>query len=65
LRALRSRDFRFTDPAGELTLPLLIALAVGFGLGDGFFYPAFGSIVPLVVEPHQIASANTVIGISR
>ncbi|MDQ3821732.1 MAG: MFS transporter [Actinomycetota bacterium] len=54
-----------TDAAGQLTLPLLIAFAVGFGAGDGFFYPAFGSIVPLVVEPHQIASANTVINISR
>jgi MFS family permease len=54
-----------TDAAGALTLPLLIAFAVGFGLGDGFFYPAFGGIVPLVVEPHHIASANTLIGISR
>lgn len=54
-----------TDAAGQLTLPLLIAFAIGFGAGDGFFYPAFGSIVPLVVEPHQIASANTVINISR
>ena len=54
-----------TDAAGHLTFPLLIVLAIGFGLGDGFFYPAFGSIVPLVVEPHQIASANTLISISR
>jgi MFS family permease len=55
----------FTDAAGQLTFPLLIAFAVGFGLGDGFFYPAFGAIVPLVVEPHQIASANTLITLSR
>jgi MFS family permease len=54
-----------TDAAGQLTFPLLIAFAVGFGLGDGFFYPAFGAIVPLVVEPHHIASANTLISISR
>ena len=54
-----------TDAAGQLTLPLLFAFAIGFGAGDGFFYPAFGSIVPLVVEPHQIASANTLISISR
>jgi MFS family permease len=53
------------DASGQLTFPLLIALAVGFGAGDGFFYPAFGSIVPLVVESHQIASANTVISVSR
>jgi MFS family permease len=54
-----------TDATGQLTLPLLLAFAIGFGAGDGFFYPAFGSIVPLVVEPHQIASANTLINISR
>jgi MFS family permease len=54
-----------TDATGALTFPLLIAFAVGFGLGDGFFYPAFGAIVPLVVEPHQIASANTLITLSR
>ena len=54
-----------TDASGNLTFPLLIVLAIGFGAGDGFFYPAFGSIVPLVVEPHQIASANTLISISR
>jgi MFS family permease len=54
-----------TDATGELTFALLIVFAIGFGLGDGFFYPAFGAIVPLVVEPHQIASANTLITISR
>lgn len=54
-----------TDAAGALTFPLLIVLAVGFGLGDGFFYPAFGAIVPLVVDQQHIASANTLIGISR
>lgn len=53
------------DASGELTLPLLLAFAVGFGLADGFFYPAAGGIVPLVVEPHELASANTLIGISR
>ena len=34
-------------------------------LADGFFYPAAGGIVPLVVESHELASANTLIGISR
>lgn len=53
------------DASGALTFPLLLALAVGFGLADGFFYPAAGGIVPLVVEPHELASANTLIGISR
>ena len=44
---------------------MLLALAVGFGAADGFFYPAAGGIVPLVVESHELASANTLIGISR
>ena len=54
-----------TDAAGALSFPLLLAFAAAFGLGDGFFYPAFGAIVPLVVEPPHIASANTLISISR
>lgn len=54
-----------TDASGNLNFPLLLAFAIGFGLGDGFFYPAFGGIVPLVVEPHHLASANTLIGLSR
>jgi MFS family permease len=53
------------DVAGELNLGVLIALAVCYGLGDGFFYPAFGGIVPLVVDQHHIASANALIGLSR
>jgi len=54
-----------TDAAGALTFPLLVAFAVAFGLGDGFFYPAFGAIVPLVVEKAELASANAMISISR
>jgi MFS family permease len=53
------------DASGHLSFALLLVFAIGFGLGDGFFYPAFGGIVPLVVEPHQLASANTLIGVSR
>jgi len=55
----------FADASDQLTFPLLLVLAVAFGLADGFFYPAAGGIVPLVVEPHELASANTLIGISR
>src|SRR5919198_4631767 len=53
------------DATGHLGYPLMLALAFVFGLSDGFFYPAFGGIVPLVVESHELASANTLIGISR
>lgn len=53
------------DATGHLNIGLLVALAVCYGLGDGFFYPAFGGIVPLVVDQHHIASANAMIGLSR
>jgi MFS family permease len=53
------------DATGLLSFSLLLVLAIGFGLADGFFYPAAGGIVPLVVESHELASANTLIGVSR
>src|SRR5204863_6628660 len=53
------------DASGHLTFGLLLALAVLVGLGDGFFYPAFGGLVPLVVEPTAISSANALIGVAR
>jgi len=53
------------DAGGGLSFSLLLVFAVGFGLADGFFYPAAGGIVPLVVESHELASANTLIGVSR
>src|SRR5688572_8673716 len=55
----------FLEVSGELSFGLLLALAVAFGAADGFFYPAAGGIVPLVVESHELASANTLIGVSR
>ena len=54
-----------TDAAGLLSFPLLIVFAVGVGLGDGLFHPAFGGIVPLVVEARTLPSANALIGTSR
>ena len=53
------------DATGHLTFPLLIVFAVLVGLGDGFFYPAFGGMVPLVVAQPSIASANSLIGVAR
>jgi MFS family permease len=53
------------DATGHLSMPLLIALAVGFGAADGFFYPAVGGIVPLVVDEHALPSANSLISLSR
>ena len=53
------------DASGNLELWSLIALAVLYGFGDGFFYPAYGGIVPLVVDEHHLASANALTGLSR
>src|SRR5436309_519662 len=53
------------DATGHLTFPLLVVLAVVVGLGDGFFYPAVGGIVPLVVEQPALPSANSLMGVAR
>lgn len=53
------------DVGGNLELWSLIVLAVLYGAGDGFFYPAYGGIVPLVVDEHHLASANALTGLSR
>jgi len=57
--------FLVTDATGHLTLTRVVVLAVLFGAADGFFQPAFGGIVPLVVETPMLASANSWIGIAR
>jgi MFS family permease len=50
---------------GNLGLPLLIVLSGIVGLADGFFMPAFGGIVPLVVDAPLLPSANALIGFAR
>lgn len=53
------------DATGHLTFTLMLALATLNGLGDGFFFPAVGGIVPLVVEQAALPSANSLIGVAR
>jgi MFS family permease len=53
------------DAAGVLSFPLLLVFATLMGAGDGFFTPAFGGIVPLVVEQPSLPSANSLIGLAR
>jgi MFS transporter, DHA3 family, tetracycline resistance protein len=53
------------DTTGHLTLAGVFALAVCFGLADGFFQPALGGIVPLVVEQPILPSANSWLGVAR
>lgn len=53
------------DASGHLTFAALLGFAVLVGLGEGFFIPAFGGMVPLVVETPLLASANALVGIAR
>ena len=53
------------DGTGHLTLGILLAIAVGHGLATGFFTPALGGFVPLVVEEPGLGSANALIGMAR
>jgi MFS family permease len=53
------------DATGHLSLGLLAGLAFAEGLATGFFTPALGGLVPLVVERHGLGSANALIGMAR
>ena len=66
-RALRRRRDarRRSTRRGHLTFTVLLVLTLLNGLGDGFFFPAVGGIVPLVVEQAALPSANSLIGVAR
>src|SRR4029078_5426346 len=53
------------DASGHLTFELLVVFATVVGLGNGLFYPAFGGMVPLVVEQPSIDSANSLSCVAR
>jgi MFS family permease len=53
------------DAGGQLSFLTLAVLAAIVGLGDGLFYPAFGGMVPLLVEQRSIPSATSLIGVAR
>src|SRR5256885_17142676 len=53
------------DATGQLRFGVLIAFVALHGLGSGLFQPAFGGILPLLVEEPSLGSANALIGISR
>jgi MFS family permease len=64
-RAVVMAVFLALDASGHLDMSAVVVLALLFGAADGFFQPAFGGIVPLVVEAPMLASANSWIGIAR
>ena len=53
------------EVTGRLDLHAILVLAALFGAADGFFQPAFGGIVPLVVEAPMLPSANSLLGVAR
>ncbi len=53
------------DATGQLSFPAILVLVTLIGLADGFFQPAFGGIVPLVVEQPVLASANSMLNVAR
>lgn len=53
------------ESTGNSSTALFGLIAFLTGLGSGFFMPAFGGIVPLVVEQPHLSSANALIGVSR
>src|SRR5213080_4606728 len=53
------------DGTGHLSFGILLGLAFAEGLATGFFTPALGGFVPLVVEEPGLGSANALIGMAR
>ncbi len=53
------------DATGSLSFRAILVLVALIGLADGFFQPAFGGIVPLVVEQPFLASANSMLNVAR
>jgi len=53
------------DATGHLSIASLAAIAFVEGLATGFFTPALGGLIPLVVEEPELGSANALIGMAR
>jgi MFS family permease len=53
------------DATGHLSVGLLSGIALVEGLATGFFTPALGGLIPLVVEEPGLGSANALIGMAR
>jgi MFS family permease len=53
------------DATGHLSIASLAGIAFVEGLATGFFTPALGGLIPLVVEEPELGSANALIGMAR
>ena len=50
---------------GHATVGLLAALAVVYGLADGFVIPASQGLIPAVISASRLQQANALLGLSR
>jgi MFS family permease len=50
---------------GQMTLPLFLVTASIFGAASAFFGPASTGIVPQIVSPERLQSANALLGLSQ
>lgn len=64
-RALLVAGLAVVDASGHLSFGVMIGFVALHGLGSGLFQPAFGGILPLLVEEPSLGSANALIGVSR
>jgi MFS family permease len=64
-RAVVIAGLAVVDGTGHLHFGVLIAFVALHGLGSGLFQPAFGGILPLLVEEPSLGSANALVGVSR
>jgi MFS family permease len=64
-RALVIAGLAVVDATGHLRFGVLIAFVALHGLGSGLFQPAFGGILPFLVEEPSLGSANALVGVSR
>jgi MFS family permease len=53
------------DATGHLSIGLLCGIAFAEGLSTGFFTPALGGLVPMIVEEPGLGSANALLGMAR
>jgi MFS family permease len=65
VRALVIAALALVDAGGQLTFGMLIGFVALHGLASGLFQPAFGGILPLLVDDPSLGSANALVGISR
>jgi MFS family permease len=64
-RAVIIGGLALADATGHLSFGAMVAFVALHGLGSGLFQPAFGGILPLLVEEPSLGSANALVGVSR